>query len=78
MGVRVDTPYTKQPRNRLIQRLPSRLIPGMPLAGVKDWRTKMEVLVAVGALLSGIGIGVGAGRLVLQGILALTFRRGRA
>jgi hypothetical protein len=37
----------------------------------------METVVALGTLISGIGIGVGTARLVLQGILAMTFRRER-
>jgi hypothetical protein len=38
----------------------------------------METVVALGTVISGIGIAVGAARLLLQGILAMTFRRARS
>ncbi len=37
----------------------------------------MQVVVEVTTALTGVALGVAAGRLVLEGILSVTFRKGR-
>jgi hypothetical protein len=44
----------------------------------EGWEEEMETVVALGTVISGIGIGLGTARLVLQGILAMTFGRARS
>jgi len=50
----------------------------MPLAIQMGRRTRMQVMVEVTTALTGVALGVAAGRLFLEGILSVTFRKNRS
>jgi len=45
----------------------------MALAHVKSRRPEMQTMVEITTILTGIAVGLGAGRLFLEGILTATF-----